>query len=238
MRDALLATNRTILYSICDWGHAGVQFWGNQTGNSWRITGDITPNWARVAEILNEASFLSNYGNFWGHNDADMLHIGNGNLTYAESRTHFALWAAIKSPLIIGTDLAKLASEKVDILKNTALLAFHQDDKFGKPAEPYKWGTNPDWTFNATHPAEYWSGAYEAGTLVLAINDLDTPALREIKFSEVPQLKKYKNAAFWVSDVWTGRSLGCVRGGIKRLVQSHDTLAWTVGKQCGYGWDA
>jgi len=32
-----------------------------------------------------------------------MLEVGNGNLTLAENRAHFALWAAMKSPLIIGT---------------------------------------------------------------------------------------------------------------------------------------
>jgi alpha-galactosidase len=238
MRDALLAQNRTILYSICDWGYAGVQFWGNKTGNSWRITGDITPDWARIAEILNEGSFLSHYGDFWGHNDADMLHVGNGNLTFEESRSHFALWAAMKSPLIIGTALDKLAPEKVDILKNKALLTFHQDDDFGGPAEPYKWGTNPNWTFNATNPAEYWSGSSKAGTLVLALNSLDNQAWREIKWSEVPQLRNSNaTAAYEVTDIWTGKSLGCVVGGLTKLVNSHDTLGWVVGKECGKeGW--
>jgi alpha-galactosidase len=42
MRDALLATNRTIFYSLCDWGQADVNTWGNETGNSWRMSGDIT----------------------------------------------------------------------------------------------------------------------------------------------------------------------------------------------------
>ena len=37
-----------------------------------------------------------------------MLEIGNGNLTIAESRSHFAFWVAMKSPLIIGTALDKL----------------------------------------------------------------------------------------------------------------------------------
>lgn len=41
MRDALLGVNRTILYSLCDWGQADVNDWGNQTGNSWRMSGDI-----------------------------------------------------------------------------------------------------------------------------------------------------------------------------------------------------
>lgn len=41
MRDALEAQNRTIEYSICVWGYEGVEEWGNQTGNSWRISTDI-----------------------------------------------------------------------------------------------------------------------------------------------------------------------------------------------------
>lgn len=41
MRDALQAQNRTIKYSICVWGYAGVDDWGNATGNSWRISTDI-----------------------------------------------------------------------------------------------------------------------------------------------------------------------------------------------------
>ena len=34
-----------------------------------------------------------------------MLEVGNGALTAAETRKHFALWAAMKSPLLIGTNL-------------------------------------------------------------------------------------------------------------------------------------
>jgi hypothetical protein len=41
MRDAIQQQNRTILYSLCDWGNAGVASWGNETGASWRMSGDI-----------------------------------------------------------------------------------------------------------------------------------------------------------------------------------------------------
>jgi alpha-galactosidase len=231
MRDALLAQNRTILYSLCDWGQADVEVWGNATGNSWRISGDITPDWARVAEILNENSFLLNSVNFWGHNDADMLEVGNGNLTLAETRSHFAFWAAAKSPLIIGTNLETLPTTHVDILKNKHLLAFHQDKVYGGPATPYKWGINADWTFNATHPAEYWSGASTHGVLVLALNSLDTNATREIVWSEIPQLETGVEA-FWAKDIWTGKSLGCLRKGIETVVQGHDTAGYIVGEEC------
>lgn len=42
MRDALLSVNSTILYSLCEWGQADVNQWGNETGSSWRMSGDIT----------------------------------------------------------------------------------------------------------------------------------------------------------------------------------------------------
>lgn len=51
-------------------------------------------------------SFLLNAVGFWGHNDADMLEVGNEDLSVEESRTHFALWAAMKSPLMIGADVS------------------------------------------------------------------------------------------------------------------------------------
>lgn len=110
---------RPILYSLCNWGKADMNTWGNETGNSWRISGDISPgrgevgpdrvriaDWTRIAEIANEGSFLGRrYAGFWGWPDADMLDVGNdeGNLTLAENRAHFALWAVMKSPLLIGT---------------------------------------------------------------------------------------------------------------------------------------
>ena len=41
MRNALLEVKRPILYSLCEWGSANVQTWGNDTAHSWRSTGDI-----------------------------------------------------------------------------------------------------------------------------------------------------------------------------------------------------
>ncbi len=81
-----------------------------------------------------------------------MLEVGNGNLTVAESRSHFALWAIMKAPLIIGTTLDNITQTNMDILQNKYLIAFSQDEIYGKPAQPYKWGVNPDYTFNATNP--------------------------------------------------------------------------------------
>ncbi|KAI7971725.1 hypothetical protein EIK77_002726 [Talaromyces pinophilus] len=107
MRDALVAVQdqRVILYSLCEWGYADVPSWGNGTGNSWRVTGDINATWDRITAIANMNAHELSSVDFWGHNDPDMLEVGNGDLTIEENRAHFALWAIMKSPLIIGTDV-------------------------------------------------------------------------------------------------------------------------------------
>lgn len=43
---------------------------------------------------------------FYAHNDMDMMEIGNGALTTQEQRTHFAAWAFLKSPILLGTDVS------------------------------------------------------------------------------------------------------------------------------------
>ncbi|KAK7928293.1 hypothetical protein PG985_005291 [Apiospora marii] len=166
MRDALLAQDRTIQYSLCIWGHANVVAWGNGTGHSWRMYSDIYPAWTGnhqgslgLMPILNQAAFYWNVSGFWGHNDWDMLEVGNGNLTLEENRSHFALWAALKSPLVIGTKLDGIRPEILTILKNEELIAFNQDTVYGAGAMPYRW----DGVGNETHPADYWGGSSSEG---------------------------------------------------------------------------
>ncbi|KAI2643351.1 glycoside hydrolase family 27 protein [Xylaria nigripes] len=223
MRDALQAQNRTILYSLCEWGTAGVEQWGNKTSNSWRMSGDISPNWDSVAAILNMNSFNVNDADFYGHPDPDMLEVGNDGLSTAEERTHFAFWAAMKSPLLIGTNLDTASNDAKAILLNKHLIDFNQDDVYGAPAKPYKWGVNPDYTFNATNPAEFWSGESQEGTLVLMLNTLSDSRNMTVDFSEVPSLKC--GATYCITDVWTGEKLGSFTWGYTVNVASHDTAA-------------
>lgn len=159
-----------------------------------------------------------------------MLEVGNGGLTLAEERTHFSLWAAMKSPLLIGTDLAKLRPASVEILKNKYLLAFNQDDVVGPPAKPYKWGTNPNWTFNDTHPPEYWSGNSKQGVFTLVVNVADTELTKKLDFAEIPQLET--NGTYHAFDVWTGNDVGCFTGGIDLKIGAHDTSVLILREGC------
>ena len=56
-----------------------------------------------------------------------MLEIGNGGLTTTEERTHFALWAIVKAPLIIGCDLTNINKTSLAILNSTLLIKVNQD---------------------------------------------------------------------------------------------------------------
>jgi alpha-galactosidase len=159
-----------------------------------------------------------------------MLEVGNGGLTLAEERTHFALWAAMKSPLLMGTDLAKLRPASVEILKNKFLLAFNQDSVVGEPAVPYKWGTNPNWTFNDTAPPEYWSGNSKQGVFTLVVNVRDVENVKRLDFKEVPELKA--GGTYRVTDVWSGKDEGCFTEGIDLKIGAHDTSVLILRDDC------
>ena len=66
--------------------------------------------------------------------DADMLQIhGNGVLTVAEQRMHFALWAITKNPLFLATDITRLSAAQLALVTNVGLIAINQDP-LGVPA--------------------------------------------------------------------------------------------------------
>ncbi|KAK8147714.1 hypothetical protein G3M48_001184 [Beauveria asiatica] len=227
MRDALAKQNREIVYNMCIWGTADVFSWGKDLAASWRMSEDIRSNWNSIKSIINQNSFKMHSTNFYGHGDADMLEVGNG-LSPAETRTHFALWAAMKSPLLIGSNVKNLTQDDVDILKNSYLLAFNQDDEYGEPAQPYKWGVNPQWTYDAANPAEFWAGASSIGHLVLMMNVRDDKTTKTAIWNEVPGLQSEK---YHVTDVWTGKDLGCLSS-YSVAVDAHDTAAILVGERC------
>ncbi|GAA3817049.1 ricin-type beta-trefoil lectin domain protein [Sphaerisporangium flaviroseum] len=126
MRDALAATGRPILYSLCNWGQDSVWTWGAAVGNSWRNTGDIQANWNSVMGILDSQVGLESYSSPGAWNDPDMLEVGNG-LSGTESRAHFSLWALLNAPLLAGNDLRSMSAETRGILTNSEVIAVNQD---------------------------------------------------------------------------------------------------------------
>jgi alpha-galactosidase len=127
MRDALAATGRPIVYSICEWGVNQPATWAGDIGNLWRTTGDIGDNWNSLKSIVNQNAPLDKYAHPGAWNDPDMLEVGNGGMSDTEYKTHFSLWAEMAAPLLVGTDLRTATPETMRILLNKDVIAVDQD---------------------------------------------------------------------------------------------------------------
>jgi len=98
MRDALNATGRPILYSMCNWGVGSPHLWGHRVGNSWRTGRDVfavwdehecrqemkLPSFLQSIETAIEqqagAAYIEGAGP-GGFNDPDMLVVGLDGMT-------------------------------------------------------------------------------------------------------------------------------------------------------------
>ncbi|RYP40343.1 hypothetical protein DL767_001755 [Monosporascus sp. MG133] len=199
MRDALANSGRSILYSLCSWGRDSVWTWGTNFGNSWRISGDIQNNWNSVASIASIAGDIAQYGGPGGFNDLDMMEIGNGGLTEAEERTHFGLWAIAKSPIILGTDLSRIKTSSLNIIKNKAIIAINQDP-LGKAAGYFRPSGAPAPVRGQLYP--YWAGALSDG-VVIGLVAASGPQTLSVNFRDVPGLG---SGTYSWTELWTGKT--------------------------------
>jgi len=135
MRDALAASGRPIVFSICEWGSTKPWLWAKDIGNLWRTTGDIQDMWEGkkdwgglgVVQIIDLQDGLETYSGPGHWNDPDMLEIGNGGMTAVEYRSHFSFWCLLAAPLMAGNDLEAMTPETRDILTNREVIAIDQD---------------------------------------------------------------------------------------------------------------
>lgn len=127
--------------NVCRWRYPGT--WVNKVGSSWRVSGDIRPNWPSICDMISKNLYLSAYAGGGCYNDMDMMVVGynggkdsafwedsygsNFGLTYDEEEAHFTMWCAMSSPLLIGCDLTYIPQETLDIITNPELIAVNQD---------------------------------------------------------------------------------------------------------------
>ncbi len=126
MRDALAATGRPIVYSICEWGINSPWTWAGNVGNLWRTTGDISASYSSMLSIFHQNVGLASSAGPGAWNDPDMLEIGNG-MSATEDTTEFSLWAEMAAPLLAGDNLVNATATTLSILGNKAVIAVDQD---------------------------------------------------------------------------------------------------------------
>lgn len=110
--------------NICRWAFPGT--WARKLARSWRISGDIRPEWRSVKHIIDKNLYLSAYAGEGHYNDMDMLEIGRG-LKPEEEEVHFGMWCIMSSPLLVGCDLTTIPEASLRLLKNDELIALNQD---------------------------------------------------------------------------------------------------------------
>jgi alpha-galactosidase len=223
MRDAILATGRPIVFSICEWGSNKPWLWAGPVGNLWRATGDIQDCWDckkqwggnGVVQILDLMDGLQTYSGPGHWNDPDMLEVGNGGMTDTEYRSHFSLWAILAAPLIAGNDLRDMRPEIHDILTNKEVIAVDQD-AMGREGE-LVW-KNRD--------LEVWSKQLQNGSRAVILLNRGS-AEQEIS-ARWEDLGYPNHISASVRDLWQHRDLGKFTEKFSARVPSHAVVMVTI----------
>jgi alpha-galactosidase len=224
MNNALLATGRPIVFSICEWGTADPWLWANGIGNLWRTTGDISDHWSSnkkwpngdccelgMLEILDKQVGLESFVGPGHWNDPDMLEVGNGGMTIPEYRAHFSFWALLAAPLIAGNDVRSMTPEIKEILTNADVIAVNQD-KLGR--EGRRVAKSGD--------LEVWSKPLSDGSRAVILFNRGA-AENEVSVNWV-QIGYPEHLSAKVRDLWMHKDVGSFTGTYSAKVPSHSVV--------------
>ena len=210
MHEALAATGRPILFSLCQYGWGEVWEWGAQVGGSmWRTSGDISDTYDSMSlNGFGEAGLAAFAGP--GHwNDPDFLEVGNSGMTADEQRTHMSLWAILAAPLIAGNDLTAMSDTTKSILLNKEVIAVDQDP-LGREGD----------RASKTGPLEVWSKPLAGDAMAVALFNRTTDATHiTLRLKEVG----WQGSAA-ARDLWSHQDLGVLSGEKVFTVPAHGVV--------------
>jgi alpha-galactosidase len=226
MANALKATGRPIVFSVCAWWFYN---WETSIGQLWRTGTDIKDNWTSFISLLNNnggwssrysgASYgspgLAQYAGPGHWNDPDMLEVGNGGMTDTEYQSHFSLWAIMAAPLIAGNDLSKMSAATKDTLTNADVIAVDQDP-LGVQGKPISTSTT----------LEVWSKKL-SGTQTYAVvlfNRTAASADIAVTWSSLGMT----STSATVRDLWSHTDLGSTATQYTATVPSHGVVMLKV----------
>jgi alpha-galactosidase len=229
IRQALDASGRPIVLSICEWGKNQPWLWGKQVGgNLWRTTDDIQDRWSGrkewspgnccsngMLDIVDLNADLYSYAGPGHWNDPDMLEVGNGGMTNTEYRSHFSLWALMAAPLMSGNDLRNMTPEIRDILTNKEVIAIDQDPLGRQGRRVWKSGD-----------FEVWGKQLQDGSRAVILLNRGASSHEITVTWEQIGYPAHLSAA--VRDLWAHKELGKVAGKFSALVESHGVVMVTV----------
>jgi alpha-galactosidase len=213
MHNALAATGRSILFSLCNWGQENVWTWGAGVGNSWRTTGDINASFSSMLSNFHSNVALASFAGPGGWNDPDMLEVGNG-MSGTEDQSEFSLWSEMAAPLISGTNVAGASSTTLSILTNQRVIAVDQDS-LGKQ------GTEVS-----------TSGGLDVLAKPLANGDVSVALFNETGSTATisttaAAIGKTGSSGYTLTNLWTGAA-STSSGTISASVPAHGTVMYRI----------
>lgn len=227
---ALKQTGRDILFSACSWGADNTADWIKDSGaHMYRSTPDIRDNWKSIETIAKSQFGKQNQQGVGCWNDIDMLIVGlhggsnnafigiGGGCTDIEYRTHFAMWAIMNSPLMIGCDIRNMSDFTKEVLTNKDIIAINQDPE-GRGAYVID---SFDWT------AEYVKILIKPLTngefAICMVNFSDAKARGSFAFWDMG-LPASSGYGFELYDCWEHKSLGKHFERFTADIESHDCV--------------
>jgi alpha-galactosidase len=214
MGEALEATHRPIIYSLCEYGRAEPWTgWGEKTsGNLWRTTGDISDRWQSMDRIGFSQIKIASYAKPGHWNDPDMLEIGNGGMTADEYRTHMSLWSLLAAPLIAGNDLRSMTDETKSILMNREVIAIDQD-------RDYK----PVVSVSSNNGLEVLMRPLADGSIVVGLfNRTEAPAEMSLPKSSLPA--NFAGKKLELRDLWKHEPTAVIGDNFTATVPTHGVV--------------
>ena len=237
MRDALYATKRPIVFSICEWGDNKPWDWAKPVGHLWRTTGDITHCWDceenhgswsswGIMRILDKQKGLRIHAAPGHWNDPDMLEVGNG-MTTTEDRAHFSMWAMLAAPLIAGNDARNMSKETQAILTNKEVIAVDQDALGVQGFSAISEDGLEVWVKPLSNDG--WAVCFlNRGNEVKTINfDWKENFIKDDSFQRQLDAKK---TTYKLRDLWAKKDMGDTNTALKTQIQPHDVAMFRLTK--------
>ncbi|MBN1951547.1 MAG: alpha-galactosidase [Bacteroidales bacterium] len=223
MSDAIKATGRPMILSLCEWGVSSPWEWAEGIGAMWRTTNDIQDcydcvrNWGGMGwvKILEKNVDLAPFAGPGHWNDPDMLEVGNNSLNATECRAHFSMWCMLAAPLIAGNNIATMNDTIRDILTAPELIAINQDP------------LGMQGILIRNHKGlQVWQKPLSDGSYAVALlNVTDKPeemtiSLKELGFKNGSQCK--------LRDLWERRDLEPIRDSYSTPVEAHGVVVLKI----------
>jgi alpha-galactosidase len=227
MGNALKATGRPIVFSICEWGPRSPWLWGKMAGgHMWRTSYDVADFWDKprnesspigILTSIDVASDLARFAGPGGWNDPDMLVVGLNNTGFIkgggcneiEYRTQMSMWCMLAAPLMMGCDVRNMNQATRTILLNKDVIAIDQDP-LGKQG----------FRVMRNDGVEAWKKPLSGGRFAIALlNRNSTDRKASVSWKDL-ELKP--DAAFKVYDVWEHAPVGQSSGPLAANLKPHE----------------